>query len=115
MTPPKRSEEPRRTDDAVVRALTSETLNQWLSTVAKRFIFWIVLSVVTTVATVSWAASAWATNQVRDVEAVKAEVASIQQDVAATNAALVKVTEQLGKTTTALDSLRITLQARGAR
>lgn len=107
-----RMKEPRRTDDAVLRTLASESLNAWLGAVSKKVVVWVSLTLVGTVAGASWAASAWATNTRRDVESNTARILRIELEQQRDREAMREVTQQLALTTQALDSLRITLQSR---
>lgn len=112
MNPPTRSQEPRRTDDQVVRTLASEALNEWLGTVSRRFVAWVAGSLVVTVALTSWAASAWATNTRRDVERNTQAIEVIRQEREQDRQALREAVSEMRTMTAALDSLRITIRER---
>lgn len=107
-----RNPEPRRTDDVVLRALASETLNAWLGQVSRKFVVWFVVVASGTLFTVSWAASAWATNATRNVQALEHRVDSVELVQRAQIDALRDQTEEMRRLRWALDSLRITLQRR---
>ncbi len=100
---PVRSADPRRGDDAVLRGLATEVLNQWLGNVSRKFVIWFVLTVTGSAIGVSWVASAWAANRDRDVADVTKRVDRIEVQQEAQLQAMRDLTR-------ALDSLRITLQ-----